>query len=204
MKEKDFILSCFSQTPKGMYADIGAYDGVSNSTTRALQKLGWEGVCIEANPNVFDTLLKNRADGNTACYDVACVGSDAIESVKFTVFDAIPQFSGVSPSAKKTTPQLRAKGATAPPKIISVKAMTLDSILVNYFDGQLGNVDFISIDTEGTEKDVIAGIDLNRWQPRLICIENYDPRNADLDSFMRGRGYKVAQVIGINTFYEKA
>jgi FkbM family methyltransferase len=44
----------------GFFVDVGAYDGIQTSNTYALEKLGWEGICIEANPDVFKTLEQNR------------------------------------------------------------------------------------------------------------------------------------------------
>lgn len=203
--EERYILNYFGTNPANMvYVELGAFDGITNSNTRALQLLGWAGICVEPNPTAFKQLLKNRADTITNCYDVACVGDDSIKTVKFTVFDTIPQFSGLAPLESKTIPETRALNVKHAPKVISVKAMTLDNILLDFYDGDAGHIDFLSVDTEGTEKDALSGLNFGLWQPRLVCIENNDPRNADIDDFMRARGYKVATRIGINTFYDKA
>jgi FkbM family methyltransferase len=141
-KEEQFIWEFFdigNDNPANrVYVELGAYDGLTNSNTRALQLIGWAGVCIEPNPTAFKQLLKNRADDETACYDVACVSSDKVKQVVFTVFDTIPQFSGVTPDINKTLPETRALGVAHNPKRITVKAKTLDAILLDYFDGEDG------------------------------------------------------------------
>lgn len=187
-----------------VYVELGAFDGITNSNTRALQLRGWSGVCIEPNPTAFKKLLKNRADDRTACYDVACVSDPKLDSVRFTVFDSIPQFSGLAPDPSKTIPEASALRVPHTPKTITVKAMTLDAILLDYFGGEYLPIDFLSVDVEGTEQDALAGFNFDVWIPVLVCIENNDNRNKGIDDFMRARGYKVATKLGINTFYERA
>lgn len=45
---------------KGFFVDIGAYDGVQTSNTYALEKAGWSGICVEANPDAYDRCSTNR------------------------------------------------------------------------------------------------------------------------------------------------
>lgn len=205
--EEAFISAYFGldrQLPmKGVYVEIGAYDGITNSNTRALQLAGWSGVCIEANPTAFPSLLMNRADDNTACYDVACVANEDTKQVSFIEFEHLPQFSGLAPASYKVEADARALRLPVSPRVHIVQAMTLNNVLTSFFAGVTGTIDFISLDTEGTELDVLEGLNFDLWQPRLLCIENNDPRNAGLTPFMETRGYRVATVLGINTFYER-
>ena len=202
--EEKYILQYFGNDPiNKVYVELGAYDGITNSNTRALQLLGWSGVLIEPNPVPFKTLVKRRADDRTVCYDVAIVGSEQVKEVLFTVFDTIPQFSGLFPDSAKTIAETRALQKAHNPKQIKVKALTLDAVMLDFYDGGAGHIDFLSVDVEGTEQDALSGLTFDLWQPRLVCIENNDPRNANLDGFMQARGYRVATRIGINTFYER-
>src|SRR5688572_3924661 len=59
--EQDVILKHFGNY-KGTFLDLGSYDGVNLSNTRALMRLGWQGVMIEASPRVFVRLLLNCKD----------------------------------------------------------------------------------------------------------------------------------------------
>jgi len=202
--EEKFILQYFGDNPiNKVYVELGAYDGVTNSNTRALQLLGWAGILIEPNPTPFKKLLSRRGDDITACYDVACVSDPKLDSVRFTVFDTIPQFSGLAPDPNKTISETRALRLPHNPKTITVKAMTLDAIMQDYYDDVVGHIDFLSVDVEGTEQDALSGLSFDVWKPRLVCVENNDHRNAGLDEFMRVRGYKVVTRLGINTFYER-
>lgn len=44
----------------GIFVDVGAYDGIQTSNTYLLEQLGWNGICIEAHPQYFSELKKNR------------------------------------------------------------------------------------------------------------------------------------------------
>jgi len=205
--EQAFLTQYFALTRKSpkprYYVEIGAYDGVGYSNTKMLQEKGWHGVLIEPNPTLFNRLLASRADDSTGCYEVACVSSPAIESVQFKIYPAVPYMSGINPLPEKVLPEHRVLRHTYDEQVVTVKAMTLNAVLESYFEGTPQPIDFISLDTEGTEKAVMKGLDFDVWQPRLVCVENNDPRNADLDSVMQRRGYDPIKVIGINTFYER-
>ena len=51
----------FLNKPEGFFLDIGAHDGVTGSNTFFFEKLGWDGICLEPIPSVFDKLKKNCA-----------------------------------------------------------------------------------------------------------------------------------------------
>jgi FkbM family methyltransferase len=81
---------------------------------------------------------------------------------------------------------------------IKVKVRTLDDILNNY--PLIKNIDFISIDTEDTELDVLKGFDINRWKPKLMVIENNfdEPFIAD---YLRQFNYVRNERVGVNDFF---
>lgn len=187
--------------PKRNYVHIGAYEGTFGDSTLYLQQAGWRGVLIETNPLIVPDLIKNRADKKTQIYDVACVGSRDVLSVDFTAYPTLGQHGGLSPHPSK----IRAEtgGHPVPVEIFTVSAMTVDTILMLAYEDKPIKVDYVQLDVEGTEKDVLKGFDLARWQVQVITIENDDPRNADLDSVMQGRGYRVFEKVGRNTVYER-
>jgi FkbM family methyltransferase len=209
--EEGFLIEYFAlNRPKSQqfpqtryYVEIGAYDGENYSNTKMLQNIGWHGVLIEPNPTLFNRLLANRADDVTVCYEVACVSDTSLEYVDFLIYDEVPYMSGIAPLPSKVIPEHGALHRPYKERLERVKAMTLNKVLESYFEGDPSPIDFISLDTEGTEKAVMKGLDFDLWKPQLLCIENNDPRNEDLTARMQERGYAVATVIGINTFYER-
>lgn len=189
--EDQYILDYFGDYV-GTYVDVGADDGKSISNTYNLELAGWSGVCLEPHPDQYPNLQRNRP--NAICVPSAAIAHD-VPTIDF-IDTGTRYMSGVAPDAGKIAAKNRGGWKT-----IQVRATTLDSLLKT-----LGyeRVDFVSIDVEGTELDVLEGFDLARWQPRLLCIENNDPRTAGLDAYMRERGYIKVKQIEINAFYAPA
>jgi hypothetical protein len=84
---------------------------------------------------------------------------------------------------------------------ITVRARTLDDILVEA--GAPSPVDFISIDVEGCEIEVLDGLDLNRWCPRLLVVEDL-VMNLRLHRYLCARGYRWFRRVALNGWYVPA
>jgi hypothetical protein len=82
---------------------------------------------------------------------------------------------------------------------IKVEVKKLDTVLSRI---NLEKIDFVSIDTEGTELEVLMGFDINRWKPILFIIENNFEESKFLD-YLRDFGYKFSQRIGVNDFFTR-
>jgi FkbM family methyltransferase len=80
---------------------------------------------------------------------------------------------------------------------IKVEVKKLDTVLSRI---NLEKIDFVSIDTEGTELEVLMGFDINRWKPRLFIIENSFNESKFTD-YLDDFGYKFSQRIGVNDFF---
>jgi hypothetical protein len=77
---------------------------------------------------------------------------------------------------------------------------TLDTILKSY--PALDKIDYISIDTEGTELEVLKGFDIAKWMPKLMVIENNfnDPQ---IEEYLTTFGYTKVKRLVVNDFYLK-
>ena len=80
---------------------------------------------------------------------------------------------------------------------IKVEVKKLDTVLSRI---NLEKIDFLSIDTEGTELEVLMGFDINRWKPRLFVIEN-NFGESKFSDYLRDFGYKFSRRIGVNDFF---
>lgn len=197
-----FILD---RTPphKRRYLHVGSYDGKHGDCTAYLQSAGWLGVLVEPNPAIIPHLLMNRADANTVIFDVACVANETERQASYIGYAELGQHGGLSPDHSKIESEARRYPNGVTPNVSIVKAMTVNEILRVAFDGKPHALDYVQIDTEGTEQDVLAGFDLDLYTPALMCIETDDPRNADMDMILMGRGYDVIARYGQNTVYER-
>jgi hypothetical protein len=87
-------------------------------------------------------------------------------------------------------------------KDITVRVRTLDSLLAEWNPPRL---DVLSVDTEGTELDVLKGIDLNRWAPKVIIAELWDETHGVHDDpitpYLKERGYRLLERVGENNRY---
>lgn len=167
-------MAAFFGNIKGYYVEVGANDPRERSQTWHLEQQGWTGVLIEPQPDLAAML---RAERKGKVFAAAC-SSPAEAGQELPLYVAGPLSS--------LDRRSMAPGAT-PEKIIRVPVRTLDSILEEA--GSPAAFDFLSIDVEGHEIEVLQGLDLARWRPRLIMIEDHV---ADLSKhrYLNGGGYR--------------
>lgn len=158
--EQQVILDYFKDT-KGSFLDIGAYDGVDLSNTRALSELGWSGVCVEPNPTVFEKLAYNYlGNKNVHCYELAVGTIDG----EFEMMCNDTYYSTLS--------ETETKRWESNPSIQFVKELvevvTFETFLKN---SKIKTFDFISLDAEGVDLDILKQIDLTKVGCKMICVE---------------------------------
>jgi FkbM family methyltransferase len=163
----------------GIFVDVGANDPVVNSQTYHLECLGWDGVLIEPLPQYADRLAAERS---APLYRTAC-GNPAQHGSKLPITVA-----GVHSSMCNTAPSLTT---------IEVPVRTLASIVE---EAGLTQIDFLSLDVEGFELEVLAGIPLHQWQPRLILMEDH-VLDLARHRYLVTRGYKLVRRTGVNAWY---
>ncbi|MPZ37668.1 MAG: FkbM family methyltransferase [Rhizobiales bacterium] len=178
----------FFQSHRGYFVDVGANDPTHWSQTFHLEQVGWNGVLIEPQPQLAEAL---RARSKARVYAVAC---------------SSPENSGRTMPLKLAGPYStlnrlpRVAGATIAGSI-DVPIKTLDEVLANA--GAPSPIDFISIDVEGHEREVLRGLDLDRWRPRLILIEDH-VLHRHLHNDLVSRGYIWTRRTGLNSWYVSA
>lgn len=196
--EDRIIQDFFTDGYKGVCIDVGATDGIGMSNTYHFEKQGWFCICCEANPTMYDSLKINR---NNAVH--CAVGGEDKDEVEFKIVTLEGQGGNqTAVSSVEIDQRLYDQHLFLQPnvKIINVPMMTLDTILLKY--PHLDKIDFISVDTEGTEVDVMKGFDIAKWQPRVIVLENnFDDRK--YVEYMESVGYRRALRNVVNDFYIK-
>ena len=168
----------------GYFIDVGANHPEDGSQTYDLEQRGWIGVLVEPQPKLADELKRRRS---------AKVFAEACSSRQNSGSMLTLNLAGVHSSFD---PKLNI-AEVKPHDTIEVKARTLDEILL---EAGAQHVDFVSIDVEGHEIEVLDGFDLARWQPRLILIEDL-LLNLRLHRQLRRRGYRLLRRTGFNNWY---
>ncbi len=146
----------------GYFVDVGANDGITLSNTYLLEKkYNWKGICIEPEPTNYDKLITNRS---TIC-DKHVVFSKSNDIVEFAIMGNNGLLSGIADYVKRD-PNRQVE-------IIMIPTMTLTDILDMYGAPRL--IDYLTIDTEGTEIEVLKGLNMSKYIVGYLSIEhNYD------------------------------
>lgn len=193
------IAKYFPKGYTGTSIEVGAADGVSCSNTLHFEHHGWNCLSIEANPVHEASLRKNRK------YVVmTAVGETGPGTAQFNVADMT---NGVYEAVSSLTLDQRIVAAhkhlLKGIRQITVPVQTLDQCAEDFL-AQLTSsqrkIDFITIDTEGTELSVLKGFDLDRWKVPLLVIEN-NYNDKSLQEYLAPFGYRLDQRYRVNDFY---
>jgi FkbM family methyltransferase len=184
--ESELVWQFFGGRTDGFFVDIGANDPQRGSQTWMLEERGWRGILIEPQARLCERLRQARP--KSQIFQVACGAPDAPPEMTFHTA-VTPGHSGlVKNLVDATTTYIGTE---------KVKVMTLDAILA-----QAGNpiVDFITMDVEGTQFDVLRGFSLQRHRPKLLLVEDhlYD---LNAHRYVGRQGYRLARRTGLNSWY---
>jgi FkbM family methyltransferase len=168
----------FKNNKNGIYIDIGAHDGILGSNSYFFEKiLDWKGICIEANPNVYKNLVKNRDSIN-----LNCAVFNKNDKIEFSLNEGYTEMlSGITETYDKQhlnriDYEIKLKGGKQ--NKIKIDCFTLNHILNKY---NFNIIDYLSIDTEGSEKEIITHIDFNKYHINVIDFEvNYKNDNYEI------------------------
>jgi FkbM family methyltransferase len=175
----------FAETRQGFFVDVGANHPKNMSQSWLLEQKGWRGVLVEPQPRLAQKLKEQRRAAVFAC--VCSSPQNAGKTLRF-------QVSGIHSSLDLNffVAGMRKE------EIIEVPARTLDDILEEA--SATAPIDLLAIDVESHEIEVLSGVTLTHWQPRLIVIEDL-AFNTRLHRHLRSRGYKWVRRTGLNGWY---
>jgi len=165
----------------GFFVEFGATNGLVNSNTWLLEKrFGWSGILAEPNPAWHAALRENRA-----CHiDTRCVFASTGSSLTFLAADD-PELSGLAAaSGRDHNAERRAAGNP-----FDVTTVSLNDLLRSH--GAPAQIDYMSIDTEGSEYDILSNFDFDTFRVRLFSIEhNFTDNEIRIDRLMAEKGYE--------------
>lgn len=184
----------------GSFLDIGANDGVTLSNSYALALLGWSGWLVEASPTAYDRLLKHRSDNcKLSTYQLA-IGSYDGEITLHESGGLLGTGDIALVSSIKEEELKRWESLNIPFNLVTVPCVTFTTLLKTM--GQT-HFDFVTIDIEGMEKEVVPQIDFNALGTKMAIIE-WNGHDADLyDGIMRNFSFSLTHVNAENRIYTK-
>jgi FkbM family methyltransferase len=194
---EDYILAyVFKNQKNGFYIDVGANDPNKWNTTRYFYERGWRGINIEPNALEFRKIVESRPrDIN---YNV---GVANIEGT-MTFYQVAGSKSGLSTFDRDEAQRLTKERGIVFTEL-PVQLTTLNALLAKT---SIPQIEFLSIDVEGFEKQVIESIDLVRYKPAVLCIEATQPLSevavyGAWEPLVLKARYLFAMSDGLNRYY---
>lgn len=180
---------------KGVFIDVGAFEPIRISNSYHFEKNGWDVYCFEANPDSIPYLTEYRNHVyNYAIYDEdkEFVNFNIVESNGWTAgFSAIELDEGISnyfPCSNKKI------------KVARVPQRCLTSILTSELS-TVDKIDILKIDIEGGELKCLKGLNLEKYRPKIILLENIC-KNVEINDYLSSKGYILDKEIQYNQFYK--
>jgi FkbM family methyltransferase len=184
--EDKLVWDYFHRKPHGFFIEVGANDPINLSQTYLLEQNGWEGILVEPQADCCHRLRQVRP--RSRIIQGACGAPARKGKVSFRI----------------ATSHDRSLLATQTPDedvtftgTVEVDLITLDELLA-----ECGNLepDFVSIDVEGSELEVLKGFNLAKHHPGLLVVEDH-VEHLRLHSYLRAQGYKLVKRTGSNNWY---
>lgn len=194
---EDVILRRAFPGPKGFYVDVGTAFPTVASVTKHFYDQGWCGINIEPHKGMYALLKKDRTkDVNLDC----AVGSRPGRATMTHFSDSF----GLSTLDASVIKKHKAAGLKV--STTSVMVRTLDAILQHHAKNR--RIDFMKIDVEGGEKDVLRSCNLATWHPTVLVVESTVPTSPkpsfrDWEGIVLRAGYRCALFDGLNRYYAK-
>jgi FkbM family methyltransferase len=181
----------------GYFVEFGATNGLDLSNTHLLEKeFGWSGIVAEPAVRWHEALKANRS-----CHvETNCVWRESnkeltFNEVEFGEFSTIDSYSSLD-----VLSDVRRHGKT-----YSVNTISLNDMLDKY--DAPGRMDYLSIDTEGSEYDILSSLNFDKYQFATIsCEHNYTPLREKIFSLLTKYGYvrKLEEISLFDDWYVKA
>jgi FkbM family methyltransferase len=182
-----FVLFILKEKRGGTFLEFGATDGVQLSNSFLLEnKFGWRGVLAEPSPQWHKKLNENRPTSNII---TECIYSESEKNLDFFVSDSgalstLEQFRNSDISSMPLNTEARnSKGYR-----YQVSTISLNDVFVKYF--QSTPIDYMSVDTEGSELLILENFDFKKFAPKIVTVEhNFTDMQDKLDDLFKKNNY---------------
>ena len=182
----------------GFYIDVGAGHPETDSVTRAFSLRGWTGINIEPLPEEFALITAARPDDINLNIAIGTVAGTA------RLFAGPPESRGLSTMNHEFADHYLNKGQAFEP--IDVEVRTLADVVAEH---ARQTVDFLKVDVEGLELDVLASADWATFRPRIVVVEatlpeSTVPSHEEWEHLLLDAGYVFTLFDGLNRFYARS
>jgi len=185
-----FVLSELDFKTGGYFVDFGATNGVNQSNTCLLEKeFGWRGIVAEPARRWHKDLKSNR----DCLIETACIWSESNLTLTFNETHT-GEFSTIdSYSSSDHNCQLRKNGER-----YDISTISLEDMLDKYSAPR--KIDYLSLDTEGSEFEILRKFNFDKYQFGVItCEHNFTPQREKIFSLLTQNGY-IRKYKGVSSF----
>ena len=154
------ILKHFKNHKKGFYLDIGCYHPLKFNNTYLLYKKGWSGVNVDLNQTSIDLFNIMRPNDKNICSAVS-------NESKITTLHFDDYFSSVN-TINKNSYEMSKKRYFKNPKQIKIKTISIIDCIKD-----VDQIDFLNIDAEGEDFNILKLLDLKKYSINLVAIETH-------------------------------
>lgn len=182
--QDDWVLQMLKFRRDGFFAEVGGHDGVANSNSVVLERLfGWTGMIVEANPRWHREICRNRT---AIAFNNAAFSSTG-QVLEFVDAGAV---GGLIDQLQDDIHAGKRSEAISAGRVIQVTGRRVDDMLASA--GAPDIVDYISVDTEGSEPEVLRSLDFGRFKVALITVEHggVEPKREEVLSILEPHGFK--------------
>lgn len=193
--EDRILANYFSGKKVGFCIEVGANDGLNGSTTFHFERAGWDCLLIEPNPQMCERIRELRL---SPVLQVAASNKCGTATLLVAIGSGTAHgLSSIQPE-QEAGEAIRSSGYTY--EKVEVETKTLDEILTARTQGR--SIDFISIDVEGHELEVLEGFNVAFWRPRILVIEDnsYGEKSA-VRQHLSKLGYEPFHRTVVNDWY---
>ena len=183
-QDKWVLGKVFPGVTNGFFLDVGSGHGTIGSNTKALEDLGWTGICVDPFPA--------HMDGRTCRMEKVVVSSAPGQIVKFHTHAGL---GGIADTLGKWKEEAEKSPA------VELTTTTLGAVLAGA--GAPSFIHFLSLDIEGAELEALRGMPFDQYRFGAMAIEHNDeePKRTDILTFLGDRGYRRSHTYKQDDFY---
>jgi len=193
--QEQYVLNYFNNKENGTFIELGGLDGIRHSNTYKLEKqYYWKGLIIEPSPSLYEELKENRG----VFTENILVGESKKENIDFLYIDDKTKCIGLQGIPENYNKQhmkrINRELGDHKSQLIKLNMDTLQSLCDKY---NLVDIDYLSLDVEGSELKVLQGIDFTHLNIKMIGVEiNYDENKKSIFDLLIKNNYTFIKKIG--------
>lgn len=196
----DFLLTWVLKIESPTYLDIGAHHPWSLNNTMLFYKRGLTGINIEPDPVLFQDFIKYRKKDININKGIGFTKNSEVADFYIMSYKALNTFS------KEEAEKIHRAGTVKIDTIKQVELININEVLLKYHSNKA--LDFLSIDVEGLDFDILKSIEFEKYKINSICVETVEYLNGndlkkkvDIQEFLFSKGYSDYATTPINAIF---